>query len=598
MTRACDLVVSVSVTKSGRLQRARGSAQVLFAFVALAAGTGASQAQPLTAGPEFRVSTITAGHQEFPDVAVDDQGDFVVVWSGDPAGVKAQLFDRSGQREGSEIDAGPGSVPNVGMDADGDFAVVWIRGASLARRFDRRGAALGDAFQVTVDSYYGQAMDRAGVGSFVVAWSEQSGRVGARLYDGQGAPLADPIEVAPPGGGYFPALAMNAAGAFVVVASSYDGQYDVFGRRYDPSGNPIGDSFQISTRTSTSQNFATVALAPNGSFVVAWQGHTPSAYYSDIFARRYNAAGSPDGAEIQVSTRTGYRQRDPDIAIGVDGGFHVVWTGARQDGDGDGIFGQSFDRDGRRVGAEFQVNSHTTRDQTRPSIAASPTGDLVVTWESFDQDGSGRGVYAKRFRSAGGGGGADQDGDGVSDPIDNCPTVPNQDQEDVAGDGYGDACVAADAVIAASARLGANPLIGSGTIVADGVRVGDDAVIGEQVRLERQVTAGNDLVVEDFVFLGRRARVGNGVSIGLGTRTEGAITIGDGVAIGDQVVIKRNAVIERDALVEPLAFVFAGARVGAGATIGMGARIGRGAIVGPGAVVPAGTTVRAGGTFP
>jgi hypothetical protein len=34
----------------------------------------------------------------------------------------------------------------------------------------------------------------------------------------------------------------------------------------------------------------------------------------------------------------------------------------------------------------------------------------------------------------------DQDGDGVPDEIDNCPTVPNADQVDTDGDGVGDAC--------------------------------------------------------------------------------------------------------------------------------------------------------------
>ena len=34
----------------------------------------------------------------------------------------------------------------------------------------------------------------------------------------------------------------------------------------------------------------------------------------------------------------------------------------------------------------------------------------------------------------------DTDGDGVPDPIDNCPTVPNPDQRDFDGDGHGDVC--------------------------------------------------------------------------------------------------------------------------------------------------------------
>ena len=36
--------------------------------------------------------------------------------------------------------------------------------------------------------------------------------------------------------------------------------------------------------------------------------------------------------------------------------------------------------------------------------------------------------------------GPDRDADGVSDLQDNCPNVPNDDQQDVDGDGRGDAC--------------------------------------------------------------------------------------------------------------------------------------------------------------
>jgi Concanavalin A-like lectin/glucanases superfamily/Regulator of chromosome condensation (RCC1) repeat/Calx-beta domain/Thrombospondin type 3 repeat len=45
-------------------------------------------------------------------------------------------------------------------------------------------------------------------------------------------------------------------------------------------------------------------------------------------------------------------------------------------------------------------------------------------------------------------GGSDSDGDGVPDPQDNCPTVPNPDQQDTDDDGTGDACeTAAPAVL-------------------------------------------------------------------------------------------------------------------------------------------------------
>ena len=54
-----------------------------------------------------------------------------------------------------------------------------------------------------------------------------------------------------------------------------------------------------------------------------------------------------------------------------------------------------------RVGSEFQVNTYTTDHQSRPSVAADADGDFVVVWQSYDQDGSSYGIFARRFSSAG-----------------------------------------------------------------------------------------------------------------------------------------------------------------------------------------------------
>jgi hypothetical protein len=82
----------------------------------------------------------------------------------------------------------------------------------------------------------------------------------------------------------------------------------------------------------------------------------------------------------------------------------VTWTSAApnpfvpgQDGSGSGVFGQLFDSNGRRWSSEFQVNSYTTGFQRAGCPAALPGGDFVVTWQSYLQDGSGNGVFGRRF---------------------------------------------------------------------------------------------------------------------------------------------------------------------------------------------------------
>ena len=52
-------------------------------------------------------------------------------------------------------------------------------------------------------------------------------------------------------------------------------------------------------------------------------------------------------------------------------------------------------------GDQFQVNTYTSSEQLRPSVSAiDDEGNFVVVWDSADE-ASGRGVYGRRFDSAG-----------------------------------------------------------------------------------------------------------------------------------------------------------------------------------------------------
>ena len=78
-----------------------------------------------------------------------------------------------------------------------------------------------------------------------------------------------------------------------------------------------------------------------------------------------------------------------------DGGFVITWTSAKQDGSGEGIYAQRYDSAGGAVGEEFQVNSFTRDWQIFSSVAGLNDGGFVITWSSRYQDGSGYGIYAQ-----------------------------------------------------------------------------------------------------------------------------------------------------------------------------------------------------------
>jgi hypothetical protein len=206
---------------------------------------------------------------------------------------------------------------------------------------------------------------------------------------------------------YGPAIASDASGNFVVVWASQGGhdgdESGVFGQRYNASGVPQGGEFQVNTYTTGYQTSPAVAVAPSGNFVVVWHSYGPDASGPAVVAQRYDALGTPQGAEFVVNTYTFSQQMRPSVASDASGNFVVVWESAFQDGPGGfGVIGRRFSAAGVPLGSEFQVNTYTTGFQWLPAVASDATGNFLVAWTSDAlQDGSSSTVMAQRFDATG-----------------------------------------------------------------------------------------------------------------------------------------------------------------------------------------------------
>jgi hypothetical protein len=107
------------------------------------------------------------------------------------------------------------------------------------------------------------------------------------------------------------------------------------------------------------------------------------------------------GPEFQVNTYTTAAQQRVSVASEEDGDFVVAWESAGdQDGSGSGIFAPRFSSAGAGLGSEFQVNTFTSLNQFAPAVASDADGDFVIAWRSR-QDTSDYGVFAHRFSSTG-----------------------------------------------------------------------------------------------------------------------------------------------------------------------------------------------------
>jgi hypothetical protein len=381
------------------------------------------QGNPL--GPEFRVNSYTAGHQDFPSAAADAAGRFVVVWNsygqdGSLSGLFGQRYDSSGAPLGQEFRVNTyttgqqGGGAAVAADAAGNFVVVWNSdgqdGSSFGvfgQRYDSSGAPLGPEFRVNTTTAGAQATGAVASdlsGNFVVVWSNLGFAIFGQRYAFGGSPLGSEFRVNAftTGCPHSPDVAVDGSGNFVVAWQDKiraggmcpfptEG---ILARRFAASGAPLGTDFRVNASTAGYQSQVTVAADAAGDIVIAWFS-TLSAP-AGIHAQRYDSAGAAAGPEFQVNSFPSVAS-GPDVAMDAPGNFVVVWYAATQDGSGYGVFGQRYDNTGVPSGTDFRVNSYTTGAQTSPAVAAEPTGRFVVTWQSDGQDGSGHGVFAQRY---------------------------------------------------------------------------------------------------------------------------------------------------------------------------------------------------------
>jgi hypothetical protein len=180
-------------------------------------------------------------------------------------------------------------------------------------------------------------------------------------------------------------VATDSVGNFVVTWSSFEPGYQVYAQRYDAAGTPLGTEFQVKSESSARVTdwMSAVAMDPDGDFVIAWSGYNLDDRDFEIYARRYSAAGTPKGEEFQVNTSSADDQRGASIAMDADGDFVIAWSRYHDDA---GIYAQRYDAAGDRLGTEFQVNTHSGQHILYPVAAMDADGDFVVTWSSFEAD--------------------------------------------------------------------------------------------------------------------------------------------------------------------------------------------------------------------
>jgi hypothetical protein len=333
-----------------------------------------AQGQPV--GARFTVNSELEGDQDHP-AAAQSGARVLVAWrsvTGAEQSVHARLLDGQGQGLAPDVElAASGVDPAVGLTPSGRGLVAWA-------------TFVGGDFIV-----YRRMISPAG-----------------KL---QGAAL--PVTDTPGHSKSSPAVGTDGAGRFLVVWRSYaqvGPGAGIFGRWFDPTGAPEAPEFQIHQQVIPSMGDPDVAVAADGSFVVAWDvcDFSHPQLPCEVRARAYGSAGLPRGPETRVSPPDGVRGHDsPSVALDESGDWAVSFESCRSGGVGDRydckLSTVFLEGDGQPLGDPLTI----TQDgrPLDPSIAAIG-GEWLLSWDVVDCDShrcgsEPEGTYLQRYRLVG-----------------------------------------------------------------------------------------------------------------------------------------------------------------------------------------------------
>ena len=374
---------------------------------------------PGKVGQELFLNQTTESYQEYPEVVLHDDDSFTAVWNDSGLeGVIVRRFDAEGQPLTGELQISTIEDyygPDIATRAEGDFVVAWTASVSAqnaydirARRLDSSGAALGSEIAVNVATAGEQieadvAMNASG--GFVVVWEDRNtGYLGSRMFDGDGLPLADSLNVGGSISGSELPRILTTAGDDFLVAWHGDGEtdFDIYARRVSSSGE-LGDLYLVNEFTSGAQSKVDIAQLADGDFVAVWQDRFRDGSGFGLFGRKLDSSGMPVGSDFAVNGYLTGDQKEASVAALPDGGFMVVWQdhGQEESGADDqapGLRARRFDAEAVPMADSFQVNTFTQGRQEEPRIVVGDEGTMVVVWEDAGgSDGSFSAVKAQRL---------------------------------------------------------------------------------------------------------------------------------------------------------------------------------------------------------
>ena len=303
----------------------------------------------------------------------------------------------------------------IAADPNGNFIIVWSSyrqdsnsGGVFGRLFDANCTPRGDEFQInttTVGNQTEPAVAMSEGGNFLAVWhgpNLNQEDIFARRFDRNGQPLGSEFTVNsdPNGRDLHPKAAMSKTGAFVIVWENNQTVqqldfWEALYKIYDSNATPVAEG---KVNLLFRARYPDVAMDSNGAFTVVWVQDDIYHSYNLIMFRQYNADAIEQTDPCQVNTTNFNTLTQPSIAMDATRHFIVAWDGHPETAGKDDIYARRYKFDATPLTDQFLVNSITAGAQQRPKAAMNNQHDFVIVWNSETQPGSNvRDILGQRY---------------------------------------------------------------------------------------------------------------------------------------------------------------------------------------------------------
>ena len=306
-------------------------------------------------GTNFKVNDQSTKSLYDPSISCDDSGNFVVTWydyGGGESDVYAQRFTNDGTpvdtnfKVNDDLGNERQLLPDIASDNNGNFIIVWADRRNgnydiFAQRYSSNGMLLGNNFEVNDDNsnetQWKPSVSPIKNGNFMITWHDfRNGYydIFAQRYTSNGTPVGSNFLVSDDYLGvnhYDPTISSDDSSNYVITwADDRSGIFEVYAQRYSSDGLSIGINFKVTIDSvNAEQSSPSVSCDNLGNFIISWQDNRNGINNEDVYAQRFSKVGTPIGNNFSITNTNVKDQEYPEVKL-VDGLIINTWQDNRR----------------------------------------------------------------------------------------------------------------------------------------------------------------------------------------------------------------------------------------------------------------------------